>query len=383
MKDEISPAMPTSPISYHHGKFPPERLNLETLLPLVGPANAALARYDGTLAGIPNASLLLAPLTTQEAVLSSRIEGTHATMGEVFEFEAEHGSEAEDASDERKADIQEVLNYRRAMNHAINAMESLPLSQRLIREAHAVLLRGVRGENKDPGNYRRIPVWIGPTKRVEEARFLPIDAGKIDEAMGRWENYLHSDAPDGLIQLAIAHAEFESIHPFLDGNGRLGRMLVPLFLLHSRIIRTPMFYLSGFFEEHRDEYYDRLLAVSADDDWTGWCAFFLRAVTHQAEVNEGKVRAFLQLYNELKPLISEWTHSQYSIHALDWIFRQPVFNTVAFMAASGIPAPTARRVLRVLREQGLLRVLRESSGRRPAILGFSRLMNLAEGREVF
>lgn len=370
-----------SAIPYHHGKFPPSRLNLEALLPLVGPANAALARYDGTLSGIPNADLLLAPLSTQEAVLSSRIEGTQATMGEVFEFEAENGEE--DDSDERKADIQEVLNYRQAMHHALRALETLPLSQRLVRDAHKVLLRGVRGENKDPGNYRGIPVWIGPTKRIEDARFMPIDAGEIDGAMARWESYLHADAPDRLIQLAIAHAEFESIHPFLDGNGRLGRMLVPLFLYEAKVIRTPMFYLSGYFEQNRDEYYDRLLAVSEHDDWTGWCAFFLRAVRHQAEVNESKATSFLRLYEELKPLITEWTHSQYSIHTLDWIFRKPVFNTVAFVNGSGIPAPTARRVIRVLREQGLLRVMREGSGRRPAILAFPRLMNLAEGREVF
>lgn len=352
-------------------------------MPLVGPANAALARFDGTLAGIPNANLLLSPLTTQEAVLSSRIEGTHATMGEVFEFEAEHGSDAEDASDERKADIQEVLNYRRALNFAVSKLPTIPLSQRLVREAHAVLLRGVRGQSKDPGNFRRIPVWIGPSKRIEDARFLPVDADKIDDAMGRWEKYLHAEAPDRLVQLAIAHAEFESIHPFLDGNGRLGRMLVPLYLYQAEVIRSPMFYLSGHFERNRDEYYDRLLAVSEHDDWTGWCVFFLQAVKAQAEENEKKAVNFLRLYEEMKLKFSEWTHSQYSIHALEWIFRNPVFNSVVFVEAAGIPAPTARRILRVLRENDLLKVVRDSSGRRPAFLAFSRLMNLAEGREVF
>ncbi len=216
-------------VHYHLGGFPPAELDWAQLIPLLGPASAAVARYDGTLAAIPNAAVLLSPLTTQEAVLSSRIEGTQATMGEVLEFEAE--GDTPGLSEERRNDIHEVLNYRAAMRMAEKMLEDLPLSQRVIREAHKVLLSGVCGHGKSPGEYRRIPNWIGPPGcTIDEARFVPISADKLPDAMSRWERYVHDDAADRLVQLALLHAEFEAMHPFLDGNGRLGRMLVPLFM---------------------------------------------------------------------------------------------------------------------------------------------------------
>ncbi|MDD4051843.1 MAG: Fic/DOC family N-terminal domain-containing protein, partial [candidate division Zixibacteria bacterium] len=240
-------------VHYHEGRFPPANLDLPRLLPLVGPANAELARYDGILSAIPNAQVLLAPLTTQEAVLSSRIEGTQVMLGEVLEYEA--GEET--ASEEKKVDIHEVLNYRTALRQAVAQMDSLPLSQRLIRDAHGILMQGVRGRNKAPGDYRRVPNWIGPDgTTMDAARFVPISPERVPDAMSVWENYLHSDAPDRLIQLAILHAEFEAIHPFLDGNGRLGRLLVPLYLVDKKLLSGPNFYISAYFEAHRDEYYD-------------------------------------------------------------------------------------------------------------------------------
>lgn len=298
--------MPT--VHYHHGGFPPTELDLHRLLPLVGPANAELARYDGILSAVPNADVLLAPLITQEAVLSSRIEGTQATFGEVLEFEAS----AEAASEERKADIHEVLNYRAAMRHAVVQMETLPLSQRLVKGAHQVLMEGVRGHNRAPGEYRRTPNWIGrPGCTLDEARFVPPEANLVPDAMSAWERYIHADAPDKLVQLAIIHAEFEAIHPFLDGNGRLGRLLVPLYLVDKRLLSSPNFYISAYLEAHRDEYYDRLLAVSRENDWTGWGAFFLTAIIEQARSNSAKARAILDLYQEKKLRIVDLTHSQY------------------------------------------------------------------------
>ena len=214
-------------IKYHYGKFPPKKIDWSRLVPLIGPANAALARYDGTLAAIPNASILLSPLTTQEAVLSSKIEGTQATMGEVLEYEAEKNSKG--FSHEREADINEVLNYRKAMWHAIDMLKDLPLCQRVIKEAHQILLSGVRGHGKAPGEYRKTSNWIGPPGcSIDEAKFVPISADKLPDAMSQWEKYIHDDYTDRLVQLAFIHAEFEALHPFLDGNGRLGRMCVPL-----------------------------------------------------------------------------------------------------------------------------------------------------------
>ena len=370
-------------VQYHLGGFPPGPLNLELLFPLVGPANAAVARYEGVLTGIPNPNILLSPLTSQEAVLSSRIEGTQATLGEVLEFEATGAPD--DESTPKKADIREVLNYRAALNEAVRLMgEGLPLSQRLIRAAHAVLMDGVRGRNKAPGEYRKVPNWIGPDGcDVEQARFVPCGADALPGCMNAWENYIHADAPDRLVQLAIVHAEFEAIHPFLDGNGRLGRLIVPLFLHSHGLLSQPNFYLSAYLEAHRDEYYDRLLAISRDGDWTGWVAFFLRAVIAQAEVNIAKARAILKLHEELRNWIVDATHSQYGIRALDWMFVHPIFKTPDFIEVAEIPGPTARGIVRKLRDHGLLRELVPAAGRRPAILAFAELLNIAEGRDVF
>jgi len=367
-------------VIYHTGKFPPQNIDWERLAPIIGSANAAVARYDGLLQGILNPRVLLSPLTTQEAVLSSKIEGTQATMGEVLEFEAG----ADGSSPAKTNDIHEVLNYRKAMREAERLMKDLPLSQRVLQAAHAVLLEGVRGQNKAPGEYRRVPNWIGsPNCTEQQARFVPIGAGALPDAMGRWEKYIHEETTDKLIQLAIAHAEFESLHPFLDGNGRLGRMLVPLFLWEHKLTHTPMFYISSYLEQRRDEYYDRLLAVSRDDDWTGWCMFFLEALQTQAQENMIRARAILDLYNELKVQVVQWTHSQYAIMALDWIFSRPVFAGPDFVNSVEIPAPTAKRILSVFRDQALLEVMREGKGRRSAIYSFNRLLNIAEGYDAF
>jgi len=372
----------TSPVHYHEGKFPPSNLDWHRLIPLLGPANAAVARYDGTLSAIPNAAVLLSPLTTQEAVLSSRIEGTQATMGEVLEYEAR--GDTSEHSPEREADIWEVLNYRKAMRTAVDMLNEMPLCQRLIREAHKILLNSVRGHGKSPGEYRRIPNWIGPHGcSIEEASFVPIVAQKLPEAMSRWERYIHENTPDLLVQLGILHAEFEALHPFLDGNGRLGRMCVPLFMHSKKLISGPMFYISAFFESHRDEYYERLLAVSRDGDWTGWSEFFLKAVQFQAEENLLKTNAILALYIRMKPQFAELTRSQYAIHALDWIFDRPIFKSSDFVRNAGIPDPTAKRILGVLKNESVLKTLHEGSGRRAAVLAFIKLLNIAEGHEVF
>lgn len=371
-----------APVLYHQDRFPPVELDWPRLLPLIGPANAAVARYEGVLHGVPNPDVLLSPLTAQEAVLSSRIEGTQATLGEVLEFEAQ--GELFDESTPKKADIREVLNYRAALREATRLLDDLPLSQRLIRRVHEVLMDGVRGRSKSPGEYRRVPNWIGPEGcTIEQARFVPCAADRLPQAMDAWERYLHDDAPDLLIQLAIAHAEFEAIHPFLDGNGRLGRLLVPLFLRSKGLLSSPNFYLSDYLESHREEYYAGLLAVSRDGDWTGWCAFFLTAVIAQAETNQRKAQEIIALYRHRQNWIVEVTHSQYGVRALDWMFSRPIFRTSDFIATAEIPAPTAKRILRLVRDEGLLREIHPASGRRAAVVAFTDLLNIAEGRPVF
>ena len=365
-----------APTHYHEGRFPPEeRLDWQQLIPLIGPATAAVARYDGALAAIPNPDVLLAPLTTQEAVLSSRIEGTQATMGEVLEFEAGQ----QDVSPERRDDIQEILNYRAGMREAENMLATYPLSVPVIKAAHKILLSGARGANRAPGEYRRFQNWIGPHGcKQEDAKFVPISSEKLPDAMSEWERYLNSDSPpDQLVQLAVLHAEFEALHPFLDGNGRLGRMIIPLFLWQTGIIRQPMFYISGYLESHRDAYYEKLLGVSRDDDWTGWCRFFLEAVRTQAEDNSAKAKGILDLYEEMKPRMVAVTRSRYAINALDWIFQRPIFSSGSFYSAAGIPAPTAQRILDRLRHAGILKALSEKAGRRAAVLMFPDVLKSA------
>jgi Fic family protein len=371
----------TKPVTYHLGKFPPLEFDWPKLIPLLGPASAALARYDALLMAIPNAGVLLSPLTTQEAVLSSRIEGTQATIGEVLEYEA---IGAEDSfSPEKRADIEEVLNYRRAMRQAVKLMEKLPLCNRLLKELHQTLLSGVRGHDKARGKFRIIQNYIGVYGRpIEEARFVPLAPEHLEVGMAQWEKYVHSPTVDALVQMAIVHAEFESLHPFLDGNGRIGRMLIPLFLFDRKLLREPMFYLSEYLESHRQEYYDRLLAVSRDGDWTGWCHFFLNAVTRQAAENEKKARQILEMYRQRKDWIVEKTHSQHAIRALDFVFGTPIFNSSHFIESSKIPSPTARRILGVLSKTGLLKTVREGSGRRPAVFAFAELLKITEGRSI-
>lgn len=185
------------------------------------------------------------------------------------------------------------------------------------------------------------------------------------------------------MQLALVHVEFEALHPFEDGNGRLGRMLIPLFLYSRGLLAGPHFYVSAYFEQRRDEYYDRLRAVSASGDWTGWCAFFLTALRTQAVENERKARAILALYEQVKLQVVDATHSQHSIRAVDFLFQTPIFKGPDFTAGAHIPKPTATRILGVLRETGLLHTVREGRGRRPGFFAFTQLLNIAEGREVF
>jgi len=369
------------PVRYHLGAFPPRELEWKRLIPLIGPANAGLARYDGLLAAIPNTHILLSPLITQEAVLSSKIEGTNVTIGEVLEIEA--GSDSEALTQPKRDDAEEVLNYRKAMRACVEALASRPLSQHVLRSAHGMLMQGVRGKNKSPGSYRTEQNWIGPHGcPIEEASFVPIAPELLQSGMDAWERYLGAEELDTLVQRPLLHAEFGALHPFKDGNGRLGRMLIPLFLYQKRLLSSPDFYMSGYLEANRDEYQERLRAVSRDGDWTRWCEFFLKGIGEQAAENEKRARAILDLYDRVKTQIADLTHSQHSIRAVDLLFQSPIFSASLFTESKIIPKPTAIRILSLLREAGLLVTLQEAKGRRPGIYAFRELVNVTEGKVV-
>jgi Fic family protein len=371
-----------APVLYHLGYFPPKEISWGSLVPLIGKANAALARYDGLIAAIPNASVLLSPLTTQEAVLSSKIEGTNVTMGEVLEMEA--GGEGGVAQPKRE-DAEEIRNYRRALSFAAKSIADRPLSPHLLREVHALLMDGVRGRDKDPGAFRNEQNWIGPHGcTADKANFVPIPQDHLHGGLDAWAKYTASEIePDPLVQLAIVHAEFEALHPFKDGNGRLGRMVIPLFLYSRGILKSgPNFYMSGYLEQRREQYVNSMRAISRDGAWSEWCAFFLEGIIDQAKENQAKAQSILDLYQWTLGRVVEVTHSQHSARAVDFLFSRPIFASTHFIEGSGIPKPTALRFLGLLRDAGILQQIQEGAGRRPAIFAFSTLLNIAEGKEI-
>jgi len=348
-------------------------------VPLVGKANAALARYDGMLQALPNPAVLLSPVTVNEAVLSSRIEGTQATLEEVLQQDA--GIEQ---AQSRHGDIEEISNYRAAMRDAEQALAHRPLSLSLIKGVHQRLMQGVRGSEKTPGEFRIDQNWIGRNgSRMEQARFIPPNPLVLPQALDAWASYLASEDEDPVLQVAIAHAQFEILHPFKDGNGRIGRMLIPLLLFQRKTLSRPMFYLSEYLEAHRDQYYDGLLAITDNGNWQGWIEFFLNAIILQADANLVKVKQILELYDKLKLRFIGATHSQFAVPSLDAFFMRPILNATDFSRLAGIEnRVTANGILSQLKQDKLISRIRESSGRTPAVFALPDLINIAEGRTV-
>lgn len=367
--------LPSTPPS-----LPVTDLNWQKLMPMISRANAALGRYDGLLRSLPNPVVLLSPITTNEAVLSSRIEGTQATLEEVIQQDAGIATPPE-----RYEDLEEVRNYREALFMAENALQNRPLSLSLIKEIHQQLMKGVRGENKTPGQFRIDQNWIGrPGCTMENARFIPPNPIVLPLALEEWERYFSNAEEDPVLQIAVVHAQFEILHPFKDGNGRIGRMLIPLLLFQRGLLSRPMFYLSEYLESHRETYYDQLLLITETGDWQGWIEFFTNAVITQADTNLAKAKQILELYNALKPQFIEATHSQYAVPALDTFFMRPIINSTDFSNRSGIEnSATASTILKKLKENGLIQVYREGAGRNPHIYMLRQLLNIAEGRQVF
>ncbi|MBU0650308.1 Fic family protein [bacterium] len=352
---------------YIPDKLPLENLDWENFIPMISKANFELARYEGILQGIVNPLILLSPLTTQEAVLSSKIEGTQASLEEVLEYEA-----VKDKNTEKYEDIQEIINYRRSMFFAIDWMKKKPITLNLLKNIHEILLEGVRGKNKAKGEFRRTQNWIGrPGCTIENASFVPPAPILLKDALSDLEKYIHEDEKDFLVQLAIVHAQFEIIHPFLDGNGRLGRILIPLFLFEKNLLTSPMFYISAYFDTNRDEYYQKLKAITEKHEWNEWIMFFLTAVFEQAKSNSQKAKAVLDLYHAMKTEIT-------SINALDAIFENPIFTGPDFRKRSKMPPTTAKNLLLNLKGKGFLSVVKESKGRQPEVLAFDKLLQIAE-----
>lgn len=313
-----------------------------------------------------------------EATNSSRIEGTRATMSDVLAYEAGMVN----VDPEKRNDIQEVINYRNAVHVAENMLAEFPLTGRVLRAAHEVLLQGVRGELKSPGMYRIDQVFIGPSNDITEDHYVPPKATQVPDAMARWERYVNDDAQIPLIKTAIAHAELEAIHPFSDGNGRVGRMIIPLMLAMDEVITTPCFYLSEFFEHRNTEYQDMLLLVSKKDAWAEWCIFFLDAVTNQAKENGIKASGIFKLYEDTLDFIMSVVRSDNAARVAPHLFRMAIFPSNIFTRDAGLSESTSRRLIKALKNDERIVEVVPHKGSSPAVFAFPELLRLVEGVDI-
>jgi Fic family protein len=291
----------------------------------------------------------------REAVYSSQIEGNQSTLDDLLAFELEgHGRRI-------PLDVEEVVNHVAAMNHGLQRLGELPLSLRLIREIHEILMHDVRGAERSPGEFRRSQNWIGPAGgTLAAAAFVPPPVHEMMEALGDLETFLHEDAIyPPLIHAGLAHAQFETIHPFLDGNGRMGRLLITFLLVHRRVIQRPLLYLSLYLRRHRAEYYDRLMAVRFEGDWEGWLRFFQRGVAETAEEATGTAEAILHLRDAHRESVRDLGTSALSM--LDLLYERPVVNVAAAQQAMAVSWPTANKLIRSFQDRGLLE---ETTGQR-------------------
>ena len=366
-------------IQYHYDKFPPKSMDFGRLLAPVSKAAASLARYDQMLKGLHNSEIMLAPLRSQEAVVSSRMEGTISTLDEVLRYEAEQEGDGDQQGVANQSEAAEVYLYSRAMREAQTAMaKGAPLSPWLIRSAHTVLLGFGRGASLSSGEFKTEQNYLADKVR-RKVLFVPISPERLIEGMDRLFAFIQDDGCEILTRTAVSHLEFEALHPFKDGNGRIGRMLIPLMLWKAGALSQPYFYISGYLEEKRDDYIDLMRAVSEHDDWTSWIIFFLEALDAQANRNLQTAEEIRTLYEMMKVTFRDVLSSQWSTTALDFVFGRPIFYNTAFTGRSGIPAQTANRFTNALAEKGLLTVLRPASGRRPALYAFEPLLKIVRG----
>lgn len=362
-------------VHYHAGGFPPANLEMAALLPGLLDATDALARFDQMLSSLHNSEVFLAPLRNQEAVVSSRMEGTISTLDEILQLEAEL-EESDSATPEFRSEAIETLLYQRALRTAQRQMqEGQPLSATLVRSIHQQLLSFGRGASKAPGQFKTEQNYVGQrgSRRVD---FVPIAPEQLSPGLDALFTLMFDDNMPALLRAALCHAEFEALHPFKDGNGRVGRMLITLMLWSEDAISAPHFYISRYFEDEKDEYIARLRAVSSHGDWTGWCVFFMQAVAEQARHNLHVASQVRDLYEAMKTRFAEVLSSKWSVNALDYMFTSPVFRNSRFTANAGIPAQSAARFSRMLLEADLLETVQEASGRRSAIYRFEPLLEL-------
>jgi Fic family protein len=314
-------------------------------------ADRSLARLDGVAAVLPNPELFIAMYVKKEALLSSQIEGTQASLEGVLEFEAD-GVPRDDINE-----VKEVINYVKAMDHGLARLKDFPCSSRLIREIHAILLAGVRGRSKTPGEYRRSQNWIGASGApLAEAVFVPPPADAVEELISDLEKFIHAgDSLPPLVKIALVHAQFETIHPFLDGNGRVGRLLITFYLCWRGILSRPLLYLSHYLKKNRQEYYDRLLAVRTQGDWEGWLKFFLRGVHDVSLEAADTARRIIELKSRLSERIHAGRKAGLSaLRLLDLSFAMPLLDVPLVASRLALSRQGATQLVDQFRSLGVL-----------------------------
>jgi Fic family protein len=329
---------------------PPIQIDDE-LIRLLSDADRALGRLDGVASIIPNPDLFVAMYVRHEAVLSSQIEGTQSSLDDVLQFEV-------DARGHYPRDIEEVVNYVRAMNYGLKRLHELPLCLRLMREIHAKLLDGVRGAERTPGEFRRSQNWIGPAGcTLGTATFVPPPVQAMHQALDNFEKFLHdAETLPRIVHCGLAHAQFETIHPFLDGNGRVGRLLITLLLCQQQILQRPLLYLSYYLKAHRQEYYDRLDAIRHRGDWEGWLKFFLRGVYAVSQAATQTARRILALREMQRQLIGEKLGgSAAGLRLLDYLFAQPLVTVRMVERTLSCSYATANKLVEQVVELGTLK----------------------------
>ena len=334
---------------------PPLRFDAK-LIALLSRADQALGRLDGVAQTLPNPDLFVAMYVRREAVYSSQIEGTQSTLEDLLSFELDpRGLDV-------PRDVEEVVNYVRAMNHGLDRLADLPLSLRLIREIHGELLSGVRGADRRPGDFRATQNWIGAAgARLSEATFVPPGPADLPAALDDLERFLHHEDLPALIQCGLAHAQFETIHPFLDGNGRVGRLLITFLLVHRGVLHRPLLYLSLYLRQHRAEYYDRLTAIREQGDWEGWLGFFLRGVDDTADEATRAARRIVALREQHRATVQARGLGVNGLRLLDLMLQRPILNVTLVKDELGVTFRTAGRLVEQAEAAGLLR---ETTGQR-------------------
>ena len=323
---------------------------------LLSSADRAIGRLDGASAILPDPDLFVTMYSRTEALLSSQIEGTQASLVDVLEYEAEPGRTP-------SPDVLEVVNHQRAMQHGLERLAELPLSNRLLREMHGVLMRGVRGAGRRAGEFRRTQNWIGPPGApIEEASFIPPPVPEMQRATGDLETWLHADTETPiLLKCGLAHYQFETIHPFEDGNGRLGRLLITLMLVESGVLARPLLYLSVYLKRHRSEYYDWLSRIRTHGDFEGWLKFFLRGVRDVSREATETARRILAMREEHMERVRSGSASRHAVPLLEQLMRGPAISANSAAIRLGVSYQSANKLIAEFEKMGLLE---EITGRR-------------------